>query len=45
MGLGALVLASLRSTVDFSLQIPGLGVYFAAVTAATVTVSLGRGGE
>ena len=43
MGLAALILASLHSVVDFSLQIPGLGVSFAAIMAATVTVSLGRG--
>ncbi|MGD0188080.1 MAG: O-antigen ligase family protein [Roseiarcus sp.] len=42
MGLGVLILASLHSIVDFSLQIPGFGVYFAAIMAATVTVSLGR---
>ena len=42
MGLAALILASLHSVVDFSLQIPGLAVYFAAIMAATVTVSLGR---
>jgi len=42
MGLAALILASLHSVVDFSLQIPGVGAYFAAILAATVTVSLGR---
>ncbi len=42
VGLAALILASLHSTVDFSLQIPGVGVYFAAVMAAAVSVSLGR---
>jgi len=45
MGLAALILASLHSVVDFSLQIPGLAVYFAAIMAATVTVSLGRGSD
>jgi hypothetical protein len=45
MGLAALILASLHSLVDFSLQIPGVGVYFAAIMAATMTVSLGRGRE
>lgn len=45
MGLAALILASLHSIVDFSLQIPGLGAYFAAIMAAAVTVSLGRGLE
>jgi len=42
MGLSALVLVSLHSLVDFSLEIPGVGVYFAAVTAAAVSVSLTR---
>jgi hypothetical protein len=42
MGLAVLILASLHSIVDFSLQIPGVGVYFAAIMAAAVTVSLGR---
>ena len=45
MGLCALALVSLHSIVDFSLQIPGFAVYFAAVMAAAVTVSLGRGAE
>ena len=45
MGLAVLILASLHSIVDFSLQIPGVGVYFAAVMAAATTVSLGRGRE
>lgn len=42
-GLSVLILASLHSIVDFSLQIPGVGVYFAAIMASGVTVSLGRG--
>ena len=45
MGLAVLILASLHSIVDFSLQIPGVGVYFAAIMAAATTVSLGRGRE
>jgi hypothetical protein len=45
MGLAALILATLHSIVDFSLQILGVAVYFAAVMAAATTVSLGRGGE
>ncbi len=45
MGLCALALASLHSIVDFSLQIPGLAVYFAAVMAAAITVSLAHGAE
>ncbi|MBV8662611.1 MAG: O-antigen ligase family protein, partial [Hyphomicrobiales bacterium] len=40
--LAALLLVSLHSLVDFSLQIPGLGAYFAAVMGAATTVSLGR---
>jgi O-antigen ligase len=43
IGLAALVLATLHSIVDFSLQIPGFMVYFAAATAAAATISLGRG--
>lgn len=43
VGLAVLILASLHSIVDFSLQIPGVGVYFAAVMAAATTVSLGPG--
>jgi O-antigen ligase len=45
MGLCALTLASLHSIVDFSLQIPGLAVYFAAVMASAATISLARGAE
>jgi O-Antigen ligase len=45
MGLAALLLASLHSLVDFSLQIPGFGVYFGATMAAAATVSLGRSRE
>ena len=41
-GLGSLVLVTLHSTVDFSLQIPGVACYFAAFMAAAVTASLGR---
>lgn len=42
VGLAALVLATLHSLVDFSLQIPGFAAYFAAVMAAAVSLSLGR---
>jgi O-antigen ligase len=45
MGLAALVLATTHSIVDFSLQIPGVAVYFAAAMAATTTMSLGGGGQ
>lgn len=42
MGLAALLLVSVHSIVDFSVQVPGCGVYFAAILAAAVAVSLGR---
>ena len=41
-GLAALALVCLHSLVDFSLQIPGFNVYFAAVMAAATTAALGR---
>ena len=41
-GAAALVLVLLHGLVDFSLQIPGFNVYFAAAMAAATTVSLGR---
>jgi Ca2+/Na+ antiporter len=40
--LAAIVLVSLHSLVDFSLQIPGVAVYFAAVLSAGVTISYAR---
>lgn len=43
VGLAALILATLHSIVDFSLQIPGFTVYFAAAMAAAISISLGRG--
>jgi hypothetical protein len=42
MALSALVLVSAHSLVDFSLQIPGFSVYFAAVLASAVAISLER---
>jgi hypothetical protein len=45
IGVAVLILAGLHSVVDFLLQIPGVGVYFAAIMAAAVTVSLRRGPE
>jgi O-antigen ligase len=45
MGAAAVVLISLHSMVDFSLQIPGVNVYFAAMMASTVSISLGGGGS
>jgi O-antigen ligase len=45
VALAALVLVSLHSLVDFSLQIPGVAAYFAAIMASSVTISLGRSGE
>jgi O-antigen ligase len=41
-GLAVFVLTAFHSLVDFSLQIPGFNVYFAAFMAAAVTVSLGK---
>lgn len=41
-GLSMLVLVLAHSVIDFSLQIPGFAVVFAAVMAATVTISRGR---
>ena len=41
-GFSILCLVALHSLVDFSLQIPGFNVYFAAAMAAAVTVSTGR---
>jgi hypothetical protein len=44
-GLAALGLVSLHSMVDFSMQIPGVNVYFATAMAAATAASLGRGGS
>lgn len=41
-GLAMLVLVLLHSAVDFSIQIPGVTVFFAAGSAAAVAISLGR---
>lgn len=41
-GLGVLVTVILHSIVDFSIQIPGFAVWFAAVMAGVVRVSLER---
>ena len=43
MGLAALILVSMHSIVDFSVQIPGVAVYFAAMIAPVVTISSGGG--
>jgi len=40
IGIAALLLTTLHSMVDFSLQIPGFAIYFAAVMAAATSVSL-----
>jgi len=45
LGLASIVLVSLHGLVDFSLQIPGMAAYFAALMAATSTISLGRSSE
>lgn len=41
LGLASLVLVAAHSAIDFSLQIPGFAVIFAAVTAGLVTISMG----
>lgn len=41
-GFGLLVLLLIHSAVDFSLQIPGMAVWAAALLAPIVTISLGR---
>ena len=41
-GLGGLVLVTLHSMVDFSIQIPGFAIFFAAFLAASLNLSLGR---
>ncbi len=42
LGLAGLVLVLAHSAVDFSLQIPGFAAVFAAVMAATATISRGQ---
>lgn len=41
-GISAMVLVLSHSLVDFSLQIPGVSLYFAAIMAPLVVLSLGR---
>lgn len=42
VGACVLLLVALHATIDFSLQIPGMAVFAAAILAACATVSLGR---
>lgn len=42
IAMGAVMLVTLHSLVDFSLQIPGMAAYFAAFLAASTTICLGR---
>ncbi|SON57976.1 Lipid A core -O-antigen ligase [Hartmannibacter diazotrophicus] len=42
LGFGAILLVAAHSVMDFSLQIPGFAVIFAATLAATTAISLGR---
>jgi hypothetical protein len=42
LGISATVLVALHAAVDFSLQIPGFAVFFAAFLSAVVAISLGR---
>lgn len=45
LGLASILLVSLHGLVDFSLEIPGMATYFAALVAATSAISLGRSPE
>ncbi|WP_132528043.1 O-antigen ligase family protein [Rhizobium sp. BK376] len=42
LGFAMLVLVGLHSAIDFSLQIPGFAVFFAALMAPVISLSLGR---
>lgn len=42
LGMASIVLVGLHGLVDFSLQIPGMAAYFAAIMATTSSISLGR---
>lgn len=42
LGLAGTVLVALHAAVDFSLQIPGFAVFYAAFLSAVVAISLGR---
>lgn len=41
-GLATVVLVGVHSLVDFSLQIPGLAAFYAAIAALTICISVGR---
>ncbi len=43
-GIGATLLVALHAFVDFSLQIPGVSVFYALILGASFTTSLGRVG-
>ncbi|KAA0680783.1 1,4-beta-xylanase [Neorhizobium sp. P12A] len=42
LGFAALILVSLHSAIDFSLQIPGFAVFFAALMAPVISIAVGR---
>ncbi len=42
LGVGAVLLVTIHSALDFSLQIPGMAVYFAAYLGATTVICLNR---
>lgn len=44
MGVAGILLIALHSLVDFSIEIPGMAAYAAALIAATSSISLGRSG-
>jgi hypothetical protein len=45
MGLAAILLVGLHSLVDFSIEIPGMAAYAAALLSATSWISLGKAGQ
>jgi len=45
LGFASILLVGLHGLVDFSLEIPGMATYFAALIAATSTISLGKSAE
>lgn len=42
VGFGAVLFVTIHSMVDFSLQIPGMGIYFAAFLAPVIVICLNR---
>jgi hypothetical protein len=42
LGVAALILVTLHSAIDFSMQIPGFATFFAALMAPTISIAIGR---